>query len=80
MGYRKVYSSQHSLIAMFKKWKKNLDKGGECGSLFVDLTKAFNCLQHDLLLAELNACGFDCKSLKPISSFLSNGKYRTKTN
>ena len=80
MGYRKVYSSQHSLIAMFKKWKKNLDKGGECGSLFVDLTKAFNCLQHDLLLAELNACGFDCKSLKPISSFLSNRKYRTKTN
>ena len=35
MGYRKGYSSQHSLIAMFEKWKKNLDKGGECGVLFV---------------------------------------------
>ena len=27
MGYRKVYSSQHSLIAMFEKWKENVDKG-----------------------------------------------------
>ena len=80
MGYRKGYSSQHSLIAIFEKWKKNLDKGGECGALFVDLSKAFDCLQHDLLLAKLNADGFDYKSLKLISSFLSNRKYRTKIN
>ena len=80
MGYRKGYSSQHSLIAIFEKWKKNLDKGGECGALFVDLSKAFDCLQHDLLLAKLNAYGFDYKSLKLISSFLSNRKYRTKIN
>ena len=80
MGYRKGYSSQHSLIAIFEKWKKNLDKGGECGALFVDLSKALDCLQHDLLLAKLNAYGFDYKSLKLISSFLSNRKYRTKIN
>ena len=80
MGYRKGYSSQHSLIAMFEKWKKNLDKGGECGALFVDLSKAFDCLQHDLLLAKLNAYGFDYRSLKLISSFLSNRKYITKTH
>ena len=80
MGCRKGYSSQHSLIAMFEKWKKNLDKRGECGALFVDLSKAFDCLQHDLLLAKLNAYGFDYKSLKLISSFLSNRKYRTKIN
>ena len=80
MGYRKVYSSQHSLIAMFEKWKKNLDEEGECGALFVDLSKAFDCLQHGLLLAKLNAYGLDYKSLKLISSFLSNRKYRTKIN
>ena len=80
MGYRKGHSSQHSLTAMFNKRKKNLDKGGECGALFVDLSKAFDCLQHDLLLAKLNAYGFDYKSLKLISSFLSNRKYRTKIN
>ena len=65
---------------MFEKWKKNLDKGGECGALFADLSKAFGCLQHDLLLAKLNTYGFHYKSLKLISSFLSNRKYRTKTN
>ena len=31
MGYRKGYSSQHLLIAMFEKWNENLDKGGEYG-------------------------------------------------
>ena len=65
---------------MFEKWKKNLDEGGECGALFVDLSKAFDCLQHDLLLAQLNAHGFDYKSLELISSFLSNRKHRTKIN
>ena len=80
MGYRKGYCSQHSLITMFEKLKKYLDKGRECGASFVDLSKAFDCLPHDLLLAKLNAYGFDYKSLKLISSFLSNRKYRTKTN
>ena len=80
MGYRKEYSSQHSLITMFEKRKKNLDQGGECGALFVDLSEAFDCLQHDLLLAKINAYGFNYKSLKLVWSFLSNRKYRTKIN
>ena len=65
---------------MFEKWKENLDKGGECGALFVDLSKAFDCLQYDLLLAKLNAYGFDYKSPKLISSFPTNREYRTKIN
>ena len=69
-------SSQHSLIAMFGKWKENLDKGGE----YRDLSKAFDCLQDDLLLAKLNAYGFDYKFIKLVSSFLSSRKYRTKIN
>ena len=80
MGYQKGYSSEYSLIVMFENWKENLDKREECVASFVDLSKAFDCLQHDLLLAKLNAYGFDYKSLKLISSFLSNKKYRTKIN
>ena len=41
-SYRKEYSSQHSLIATFEKWKKNLDKGEKCGALFIDLSKAYD--------------------------------------
>ena len=59
MSYRKGYNSQHSLIAMFEEWKKSLEKGGECGGLLVDLSKAFDCLQHDQLLAKLNVYGLD---------------------
>ena len=49
IGYRKGYSSEHSLITMFQNWTKNLDKGGKCDALFVDLSKAFGCLKHDQL-------------------------------
>ena len=36
---------------MFKRWRKHLDKWGKCGALFIDLSKAFDSLQYDLLLA-----------------------------
>ena len=62
----------------FKIGRKNLDKGRKSGALFVDLSKAFDFLQHDLLLAKLYSYGFDYKSLKLISSFLSNRKDKTK--
>ena len=75
-----VPRSWKPLIAMFEKWTENPDKGGEYNSSFVHLSKAFKCLQQDLLLAKLNAYRFDYKSLKFILSFLSKGKYRTKIN
>ena len=77
-GFRKRFSSQHSLLAMFEKWKKVLDNGGSCGALLVDLSKAFDCIVHDLLLAKLSTYGFDYNSLKLINSFLSGRKFRTK--
>ena len=58
----------------------NLEKEGECGTLYVNLSKAFDCLQHDLLLGKLNAYGFDYRSLKLISGFPNNKKCRTKFN
>ena len=77
-GFRKKFSSQHSLLVMFEKWKKVLDNGGSCGALLVDLSKAFDCIVHDLLLAKLSAYGFDYNSLKLVNSFLSGRKLTTK--
>ena len=58
-GFRKGHDAQHCLLTMTKKWKKCLDSNGACGSLLRNLSKAFECLPHSLLIAKLHAYGFD---------------------
>ena len=50
------------------------------GALLTDLSKAFDCLDHELLIAELNAYGFSLPALKLVHEYLSNRKQRTKVN
>ena len=54
-GYRKGYKAQHALIALIEKWKIILNKNGYAGAVLMDLSKAFDTLNHDLLIAKLNA-------------------------
>ena len=75
-GFRKGISAQDCLLVMIENWKRMLDNGGICGALLTDLSKAFDCLPHDLLLAKLHAYGLDSKSLKLLSNYLSNRKQR----
>ena len=56
-GFRKGYNAQHCLITLIEKWKKSVDNG----ALMTDLSKAFDCLSHELLIAKLDAYGFDNK-------------------
>ena len=79
-GYRKGFASQHALISMIEQWKKSLDQNGFAGAVLMDLSKAFDCMNHELLLAKLYAYGFGKNSIKTINSYLKNRWQRVKVN
>ena len=58
--------------------KKSLDNGLLSGIAFTDLSKAFDSIARDLLIAQLNAYGFSNQSLNIIINYLSDRKQRTK--
>ena len=79
-GFRKGFSTQQCLLALLEKWKRSIDRGKVFGALLTDLSKAFDCLNHNLLLAKLNAYGFSFPALRLIHDYLSNRKQRTRIN
>ena len=80
-GYRKGYNSQYALVAMIEKWKKCLDGiEGKIGAVLMDLSKAFDTINHELLIAKLEAYGFHDSALHIILDYLSDRWQRTKVN
>ena len=79
-GYRKGFSTQEALLSFIEKWKKSLDKRGYSGAILMGLSKAFDIIDHELLLAKLHTYGFDRNSLLLVKSYLSNRWQRTKVN
>ena len=79
-GFRKGFSAQHCLLAMPEKWKRSADDDKAFGELLTDLSKAFDCPDHELLIARLNAYGFSLTASKLIHNCLSNRKQRIKVN
>ena len=65
---------------MIEKWKNSVDKGKTFAALLTDLSKAFDCLPHDIIIAKLNAYGFSLSAARLMQSYLSNRKQRTKIN
>ena len=68
-GYRKAFSTQQVLLSLIEKWKIVLDSKGYGGAVPMDLSKAFDAINHDLLIAKLYAYGFSKESLKLIKSY-----------
>ena len=77
-GYRKGYNAQYALLAMIEIWKKLLDNKGIAGAILMDLSKAFDNIYHELLIAKLGAKGFDESVLAIILNYLSDRCQRTK--
>ena len=77
-GFRKKYSTQHTLIAMIEKTRKILDKSGIFGALLTDLSKALDCMTHDILIAKLHALNFDMNVLNLIFDYLTEGNKQSK--
>ena len=77
-GFRKAHSTQHALFKLLQLWKKELDEKGMVATVLMDLSKAYNCIPHDLLIAKLNEYGIDSVGLLLISDYLFRCKQRTK--
>ena len=58
-GFRKGYSTQIAILNLVKKWQECLDNKGIVGTVLMDLSKAYDCLPHNLLVEKLKAYGFD---------------------
>ena len=67
--FRKNYSTQHCLSCMPEIWEKVLDKGGYICTIFMDLSKAFDTLNLDLLIAKLGSYGFETDALRYMKSY-----------
>ena len=79
-GFRKSHGTQHLLVTMLEKWKKAVDNGEYVSALFLDLSKAFDTINHDLLLATLKAYRFSPNALKLMHSYLNNRKQQVQIN
>ena len=79
-GFRKEFNAQHCLLVLVEKCREVLDKPGYAGILLTDLSKAFDCINHELIIAKRLAYGFSLESLTFIQSYLTNRIQRVKIN
>ena len=77
-AYRKKYSAENAIIRAIEKICTTLDSKDVVGILSMDLSKPFDCMPHDLLIAKLNPYGFGVQSLNSISNYFSNREQRVK--
>ena len=80
MSYKKSYSTQHVITSLIENWREKLDQNFLVGAVWTDLSKTFDCIPHDLLIAKLAAYGFDLNALALIFTYLKNRKQSVQIN
>ena len=79
-AYRKNYSSQNILISLTEEWRKNFSNNFVVGAVLTDLSKAFDCIPHDLIIAKLSPYNFSDEALSYIYSYLTNRRQCVRIN
>ena len=71
-GFRKYYSTNHALLSIVEQIRSALDKNMFACGVFIDLKKAFDTVNHQILLYKLNHYGIRGVVNKWFSSYLSS--------
>ena len=79
-GFRKKYSTESCLSFLNDKISKGFDSGLYTGMILIDLQKAFDTIDHDLLLKKMKVLGFSVNVIKWFKSYLSHRNFRVKVN
>ena len=77
-AFRKGFGCQTTLLPLIEDWKRALDNHECVADILMDLSKAFDCLLHGLLRAELNAYGLSEGAVDLLDSYLCNRQQRVK--
>ena len=75
-GFRRDHSTTTGLIEMYDKWVEAVDKGEYCGACFLDLSAAFDIVDHSLLVEKMKLYGFNENSLTWVTSYLTERSQR----
>ena len=73
-GFRNKHSTVHGLITLTEDIKNSINKGKLTCGVFIDLQKAFDTVDHDILLRKLDGCGFRGITNNWFKSYLSRRK------
>ena len=77
-AFRKGFGCQTTLMRLLEDWRRALDDRMYIAAILVDISKAFDCLPHDLLTAKLKAYGLVSEAVQLINSYLSNRMQRVR--
>ena len=69
-GFRKNYSTQEALICLIERFKHCLDNSGVIAAVLIDISKVYDCIPHDLLIAKLYAYGISMEVIKLLCGYL----------